>query len=53
MDYLCMTGSTTGTTKDMYAPLADMPDDQLSKWDFNAWYMAQNKPANAGIFGLD
>lgn len=43
MEYLCDTGSVTCNIKDMYAPPVDMPDAQLSKWDFNAWYIAQNK----------
>lgn len=40
--YLANQDCVVGTTKDMYTPPADLPDDQLSKWDLNAWYMAQN-----------
>lgn len=47
--FLCEQDCIAGPTKEMYAPPADLPDTELSKWDFNAWYVAQNKPANAAI----
>ena len=40
--YFSKINCTVGTTKDMYAPPSDILEDQLSKWDFNAWYVTQN-----------
>lgn len=49
LTYLSMINCKAGTTKDMYAPPSDTPEDQLSKWDFNAWYVAQNMILNTDL----
>ncbi|MEO7523252.1 MAG: hypothetical protein ABIT58_04120 [Ferruginibacter sp.] len=48
-DYLSNTDCIAGTTKEMYAPPADLPDAELSKWDLNAWYVSLNKSGLLGI----
>lgn len=51
MDYLSCTDSVAGTTKDLYAPPADLTDEALNSWDLNAWYVHNNKPAKPGLRG--